>query len=180
MSTTLSVGEVLLGAAVFALVLAGAQALLARLRARAAVARALDALYTEMTLNTRALERWSFAAAKARRDGEGAAFAPRRAVFGGLGATLHALPKPALEKTLDFYAALESLERQSVQAALGATPAATGEAFWALRVAAEEAAKLGRAALFRFEIEGAAPATGRPKPAAPKEAGSAPALAAAA
>lgn len=166
MSAALSIGEIFLLAGGVALLFAAAHVFMSgavsALSARSAMNRALDALYTEMTLNTRALERWSFEAAKARRDGAAVAFAARRAVFDGLGEALHQMPKPALEKALDFYALLASLERLSAQAALRGA-AESGEAHWALRAAAEEAAAFGRAAQFSFEIEGAVAAVERPR-----------------
>lgn len=162
MWATVTMGELISLMALFALILAVATAIVGAIvvwmRGNLALKRGLAALYAEVELNTAALERWGFDAARARRDSLPAAFAPRKAVFQSISALLPRTPRPTLEKVLDFYTALETLERMSIQATLNTPPADAGEAFLALKPTAEQAATLGRRALFSFSIEGAVPA----------------------
>ncbi|MCI4666499.1 MAG: hypothetical protein MRY74_17455 [Neomegalonema sp.] len=175
MWATVTMGELVAIMALFAVILSATAAVVSALamwmRRKAAQQRALKALYIEIELNTAALERWDFDVARARRDRAPTAFAPRKAVFASLGVTLHETPQPSLERALDFYAALETLERMSIQATLNTAPGDSGDAFAALKPMVEMAAAQGRRAMFSFAIEGAVPAVERPKPVAtPKRA----------
>lgn len=163
MWATVTMGELVALMALFALILAVTTALVwavvAAARAQMAQSRNLKALYVEVELNVAALERWGLDAARVRRDRAPAAFAPRRAVFQAVAADLPRAPQSALERLLDFYAALETLERMTIQVTLNSEPSQMADAFAALEPTAQAAAALGRRALFSFNIEGAVPAS---------------------